>query len=205
MAVDFFRTNATADDSFIRGAGRLLWAGITISFPTKLESVINMSTYDAQTNWFDLGATKGGIQITHNNTEEAYDVDQIQGDIYSAPTGYEVSVGTTLAEMTLERYQIAFQGSAGTIDSTPGSGPEKQLGVGNPTTYIQRRLAVLQQRSSGKIRGYFFRIAQKMPQEVTLQFNKSGEQQTVPVRFKCLPDASIADVESRFFIIRDQV
>jgi len=205
MALDFFRTNATADDSFIRGAGRLLWAGITVSFPTKLETVINMSTYDAQSNWYDLGATKGGIQISHNNTEESYDVDQIQGDIYSAPTGYEVSVGTTLAEMTLERYQIAFQGSSVTTDSTPGSGSEKQLGVGNPSTYIQRRLAVLQQRASGKIRGYFFRIAQKMPQEATLQFNKTGEQQTVPVRFKCLPDASIADVESRFFIIRDQV
>lgn len=74
MATDFFRTSIN-DESFVRTAGRLLWAGITVSFPTKLGDVINMSTYEAQTGWNDLGATKGGIQVTINNTEETFDVD----------------------------------------------------------------------------------------------------------------------------------
>jgi len=204
MATDFFRTSIN-DESFVRTAGRLLWAGITVSFPTKLGDVINMSTYEAQTGWNDLGATKGGIQVTINNTEETFDVDQIQGDIDSLPNAWEVSVGTNLAEMTVERMQIAWQGSSITTDATPGSGSEKELGIGAPTTYIRRRLAVLLKRKDDKVRGFFFRIAQRMPQESNVNFAKTGEQQQIPVRFKCLPDTSISDVNSRFFIIRDQV
>lgn len=204
MATDFFRTSVN-DESFVRTAGRLLWAGTTISFPTKISDVINMSTYDAASGWNDLGATKTGIQVTVNNTEENFDVDQILGDIYSAPNQWEVSVGTALAEMTLERMQIAWQGSGVTTDATPGSGSEKELGVGAPTNYIQRRLAVLLMRRDSKIRGFFFRKVQRMPQESNINFAKTGEQQTIPVRFKCLPDTSISDTEKRFFIVRDQV
>lgn len=208
MSTDFYRT-AIDNYSFNRGAGRLMWAGITIAFPTKIADVINMSTYDAVTGWNDLGATKSGIQISINNTEETFDVDQILGDIYSAPNAWEVSVGSQLAETTLERMQIAWQGSDVTTDATPPSGSEKELGIGNPTAYIQRRLAVLFPRTYGgndiKVRAFFFRKVNKMPQESNLSFNKTGEHQSIPVRFKALPDASIADVNSRFFIVRDQI
>lgn len=204
MATDFFRTSIN-DESFVRGAARLLWAGTTISFPTSIGSVINMSTYDAATGWNDLGATKTGIQISRNNTEESFDVDQILGDIYSAPNAWDMSVGTALAETTLERFQVAWQGSAVTTDATPPSGSEKNLGLGVPTTYLQKRLAVLFQRRDNKIRGYFFRIVQRMPQESNITFAKTGEQTTIPVRFKCLPDTSISDIDSRFGIVRDQV
>lgn len=201
---DFHRTYVN-DESFIRGAARLLWAGTTIAFPTKIADVINMSTYDATANWNELGATKTGISISINNAEETFDVDQIAGDISTEPTNWEVFVGTQLAEMTLERLAVAWEGSAVTVDATPPSGSEKELGIGQPTAYTQRRLAVLFQRPNGKIRGYFFRKAQRTPQESTIAHAKTGEQQSVPVRFKCLADSSISEVKKRFFIIRDQV
>src|SRR4051812_7077644 len=107
---DFFRTNVAGDDSFIRGAARVLWAGSTVSFPSKIADVINMSTYDAMTGWNELGATKTGVQISVNNTEETFDVDQIVGDIDTRPVSWEVSVTTALAEMTLDRLALAWEG-----------------------------------------------------------------------------------------------
>jgi hypothetical protein len=200
---DFHRTFVN-DESFIRGAARLLWAGTTITFPVKLGDVINLSTYDAITGWNDLGATKTGIQITVNNAEETFDVDQIFGDIDSRPTNWEVSVGTALAEMTVERLQIAWEGSTVLTDIVPEP-DEKEVGFGLPDSYTQRRLAVLFKRPNDKIRGYLFRKVQRTPQESTVTHAKTGEQISVPVRFRCLPDLSISDVKKRMFIIRDQV
>ena len=199
---DFHRTYVD-DNSFIRGAARIMWCGTTIALPTTLASIINLSTYDAQTNWNELGATKTGIQITMHNSEEAFDVDQILGDIRSQPTNWEMAVQTNLAEMTLERLQIAWEGSGVTTDAgvTPN---EKQIGFGQPTAYVQRRLAVLFQRPNNKIRGYLFRIAQRSPQDSTVVHNKTGEQITIPMRWKILADPSVNDVYSRFMIIRDQ-
>lgn len=209
---DFHRTSVT-DTSFIRGAARLLIAPMTQAFPTKISDVINLgsvgppvvaASYDAQTGWIDLGATKTGVQITINNAEETFDIDQALADIASQPTSWECSVGTQLAEFTPEKMQIAWEGSAITTDATPPEGSEKEIGFGQPTSYTQRMLAVLFQRPNGKIRGYFFRKVQRMPQESSVTHAKTGEQISIPIRFKALADTSVTDIYKRFFIIRDQ-
>lgn len=210
---DFHRTFVN-DRSFIRGAARLLIAPVATARPTQISDVINLTEpvepattpalYDAQTDWTDLGATKTGIQITINNAEEAFDVDQILGDIASQPTSWECSVGTQLAEFTPERMQIAWEGSAVTEDSTPTSGAEQEVGFGAPTSYSQRRLAVLFQRPNGKIRAYLFHRVQRMPQESSITHAKTGEQVSIPVRFRVLQETEITDLNKRFFVIRDQ-
>lgn len=199
---DFFRPNVN-DDNFIRGAGRLMWAGSTIGHPTTIGGIINLSTYDAMTNWFDLGATKTGITISVNNTEEAFDVDQIMGDLQVLPTNWECSVQTQLAEMSLERLTVAWEGSPVTTD-TDVSPNEKEMGFGSPIAYTPRKLAVLFQRPNGKVRAYIFRKVVRAAVESSVVFAKTGEQQTVPVRFRALADLSISDPYKRFFIIRDQ-
>lgn len=227
MSVDIHRTFVN-DGSFIRGAARILIAPIAQAFPTKIGDVIELGdlagmpvtppTYDALDDWLDLGATKTGIQITINNSEETFDIDQSFGDIDSQPTGWECSVGTQLAEFTPERMQVAWEGSAITIDNTAAlvaaSGPEKEIGFGTPTSYTRRRLSVVYQRpptrlangtlEAGKIRLYTFRRVQRMPQESSITHQKGGEQISIPVRFRAIPDTSISDVAKRFFIIRDQ-
>lgn len=195
---DFFRVSVT-DDNFIRGAARLMWAGTTITFPTSIGTIINLSSYDAITGWNDLGATKTGVTITHNNTEETFDVDQILGDIDSRPVSYEQTISTQLAEMTLERLQVAWEGGA-----IASAGGERTMGVGEPPVYIRRQVAVLFQKANGKIRAHVFRRAQKSPQESAVSFNKTGEQQSVPVRFRALADTSIVDVYTRTQVIFDQ-
>jgi hypothetical protein len=211
---DFHRTDVN-DRSFVRGAARLLVAPIAQAKPTKISDVIRLASgsgppafalYDPASGWSDLGATKTGIQITMNNAEESFDVDQIMGDISSAPTSWECSVGTQLAEMTPERMQVAWEGSAITTavvaDSPTGS--EQEIGFGQPVSYTQRRLAVVFQRPNGKIRAYFFHKVQRMPQESSITHAKTGEQISIPVRFRVLADSSVADIYKRFFIIRDQ-
>jgi len=206
---DFHRTSVD-NRSFIRGAARIMVAPYsTTSRPTKISDVIALASgsgtaiYDATSAWTELGATKTGIQIMHNNAEETFDVDQIFGDINSAPTSWEVSVGTQLAEMTPEKLQIAWEGSAITVDSGPTI-PEHEIGFGQPTSYTQRRLAVLFQRPNGRIRAYLFHKVQRTPQESSATHAKTGEQISVPVRFKVLADSTVTDPLKRFFIIRDQ-
>lgn len=201
---DFYRTSID-DTSFIRGAARIIWAfTASTPFPAKIADVLNMSTYDAMPGWFDLGATKTGCQISVNNTEDTFDVDQILGDIDTRPTAWEYTVATAIAEMTPDKLQIAWEGGPVTIDNTPPQGPEKFVTFGGPLVYTQRRLAILYQRPSGKIRGFFFRKVVRMPQQSTVTYAKTGEQMQIPVQWKALPDMSISDVYQRVLVIRDQ-
>ncbi len=189
------RSQMTANGSFTGGTT----PAIAVTTTTPGLGVL----YDAQAGWVDLGATKTGIQITVNNAEETFDVDQILGDIASQPTNWECSVGTQLAEFTLERMQHAWEGSAISTDATP-TAPEQEMGVGNPTSYTKRRLAVLFQRPNGKIRAYLFHQVQRQPQESSITHAKTGEQISIPVRFRVLAETAILDPYKRFFIIRDQ-
>jgi hypothetical protein len=196
---EFFST-AINDNTFIRGAARLLWAGTTIAFPTTIGDILNLSTYAAGTGWNDLGATKTGITVTHNNTEEEFDVDQILGVIDTRPVSYEQAVTTALAEVSLQRLQIAWQGGPITT-----SGSEESMGVGEPPVYIKRRLAVVFKKADDKLRAHVFRLVTKSPQESALAFNKTGEQQQIPVSFRALADTSIADTYTRTQVVFNQV
>lgn len=200
MPGPFLRTNVDLDHNFIRGAARIMWAGATVTFPGDISDIINLSSYDVGSGWNDLGATKTGITITVNNTEETFDVDQVYGDLDSRPTGWEVTVSTSLAEMTLAHLQLAWEGA---VQGTGTAGSATQ-GFGEPLFYTRRRLAVLFQRQNGQIRAFVFRTVQRTPQESAIVFAKTGEQQSVPVRFRCLADTSITDVQSRYFVIFDQ-
>lgn len=212
---DFFRTDVN-DRSFIRGAARLLYAPITTPAPTEIGDIIHLTAgsgvelYDpkytsASNGWVDLGATKTGIQISMNNTEETFDVDQIYGDIDSLPTNWEVSVGTQLAEFTPEKLTLCWEGTSVETNTSTNSGEDEEVvSFGQPSSYTRRRLAVLFQRPNGKIRAYSFRKVQRLPQESTVTHNKTGEQISVPVQFRVLPDFAVTDPKARFFTIFDQ-
>ena len=201
--ITFIGALAEQDVAQITGSGTGLTGGTSPNITTATTTA-GTGQYDAKPGWTDLGATKTGIQISINNAEESFDVDQILGDISSAPTSWECSVGTALAEMTPERLQVAWEGSAITLDATPTTGSEQEVGFGSPTSYVKRRVAVLFQRPNGLIRAYLFHQVQRTPQESAVTHAKTGEQISVPVRFKVLSETSITDPYKRFFVIRDQ-
>lgn len=213
----FLRTNITPE-GFIQGAARLLVAPVSQAFPTRIDDIIvtasGPSQWDAKAGWSDLGATRTGINIARNNAEETFDVDQIQGDIASRPSNWEMSVGTALAEVTLERIDFVWEGGGVTTNATVTPN-EKQLGLGQPESYTQRRLAVVYQRANvrevngtitqGKVRAYVFRRVQRTPQDSSFTHQRTGEQATLPVRWRALADDTVVDVNSRFGTIFDQV
>lgn len=164
--------------------------------------------YDAQANWQDLGATKGGITVLRNNAEETFSVDQIQADIYSMPTSWEMSVSTQVAQADIDTIQYVWEGGTITIDGTTG---ERTLPLGTPTGYRQKRLVVLFQRQSmdggvtlGFIRAYNMRLTQRSPQESTIVHSRDGDQVSVPFTWKCLADGTVVDPNARFGGIIDQ-
>lgn len=159
--------------------------------------------YSPKTGWYDLGGTREGIQIEINNSEDSYDVDQIPGEVGSAPTDWECGVSTRLAEMTLERFAFTWEGPAITTDITPTI-PERETGGAGAVTYTQRRLAVLFKRPNGAILAFMFHKVQRSPQAVSLDFRKSGEAMTLPIRFKVLADETEADPKYQFYRVREQ-
>jgi hypothetical protein len=198
----FHRIDTT---KLVKGAGRLMAAASTQAMPLTIGEIIKTdpavgTAYDAQTGWSELGATREGIQVTINNTETGYDVDQIAGAIGTAPDTWSGALTTRLAERTLEHLQIAWEGGVITTTTITASvpnnvvaGTERRMGFAGATSYTERRLAVLFQRPNGKLEAWCVRRAVRAPQETSISFQKGGDPQTIAVQFNMLADSSVAD------------
>lgn len=185
-----------------------LLSGGTTPLVTNARTTPGVGQYDAQANYTDLGATKGGITIMRNNAEETFSVDQIQADIHSLPTAWEMSVSTAFAQADIDLIQYLWEGGTISLDVTSG---ERTLPLGTPDSYRQRRLVVGFQRFStdggvtpGFIRAYAMRITQRSPQESNIVHNREGDQVTIPYAWKCLADGTVQDPYARFGSIIDQ-
>ena len=204
---------------FVQGAGRILYAPAGTAFPDGLEDIIVLSTgatqYDLVTPWVEIGFTKTGINITRNNAEEDFDVDQVSGSIRRRPTNWEMSVGTQLAEATLETFQLAWE--LGPITDSSKTAPalsERHLGLGAPTSYTERLIAVLFQFPSepsgaapgraSLIRAWVFGRCYRAAQESGMTLQKTGEQVSLPVRWNAQADSS-KPTDEQFGSIFEQV
>lgn len=163
--------------------------------------------YDPQGEWSDLGATKGGIKITRNNTESLIDIDQIQAAVAALPDEWEMSVECPLAETSQANLAIAWEGEAQATQSPSkevafplGTGlapEEKVFGLGNPLAYEERRLAVIFKgtmgSNKGKLKAYCFRKTTRSATASTLDFMKTGNLATVNQTFRCFAEPVIAN------------
>jgi hypothetical protein len=139
-----------------------------------------------------------------NHAEETFDVDQILGDIESAPTSWGSFSLNCISRADSRAFQLAWEGSA--ITTNTGVTPnERTMGYGQATSYTRRRLAVLYKTDEDKVRAIVYRRVQLQPVESQITFNKTGEQQSIPIQFKALADTSVTDPKSRFFSIIEQV
>lgn len=201
----FFRIDET---QLVRGAGRLMIAPAAESEPDEIGDVYDTTSFDAQGDWEDLGATRQGISIAVNNTETAFDVDQVLGEIGTAPDTWTCTVATQLAEMTLEHLALVWEGSDVVTNMTP-SPAERKTGFAGATSYTERRLAIgfkkrLQGTTQDVLMLFYFHRAVRSPQEVTISFNKGGDAMTIPVTFKILADSTQADPRDGFGFIFEQ-
>lgn len=164
--------------------------------------------YDVKAGWLDLGPTLGGITVTHNNGEQTFTIDQINADIFTIPNNTEMTVAAAVSRNDIDTMKILWEG--GTIATIAASG-NRNLPLGTIQQYAQRRCCVLAQRPSldggvtpGGIRGVFFRITQRSPQESSLVWNKEGTQQTIAFTWKVLADTTVTDATARFGNVFDE-
>jgi len=79
---------------FVQGAGRILIADQDTPWPEGIEDLVVLTTgateYDPVDPWDEVGFTKTGINITRNNAEEDFDVDQVRGSIKRRPSNWEM-------------------------------------------------------------------------------------------------------------------
>jgi hypothetical protein len=186
-----------------------LLTGGTTPAATVAHTTSGVGQYDPLTGWTDLGSTKSGIQVMRNNTETQLDVDQILTSILAIPDEWEGTVTTQLAETTLENIAIAWEcPNAIVVDSTVTPN-ERHLQMGAPLAYVNRRLAILHQKtigtSAGRIRMISVRSVTKSPQNSTFDFQKTGAQQTIPLTFRMFADLNVTDPNQRFGEIVDQL
>src|SRR3954447_9855715 len=133
---------------FVQGAARILIAPISEPFPDGLEDIIDLTAgptlYDPIGSWEDVGFTKTGINITRNNAEETFTVDQIRSAIRTRPSNWEMSVGTQLAEASLETFALAWElPDPVTVTKTAPALNESHTGLSAPTSYPERLAAVV--------------------------------------------------------------
>ena len=117
-----------------------------------------------------------------------------------------MSVGTQLAEASLETFALAWElPDAGGVsqDRTPALS-EMHMGMGAPTSYPERRMCVLFQFppvvSGGTvaapeydeiIRAWVFRRCLHAAQESGFTLQNTGEQVSLPWRLNCMADGSL--------------
>lgn len=194
---------------FVQGAGRILIAPADTAFPAGLEDILVLTAgatqYDIVAPYEEVGFTKTGINITRNNSEETFDVDQVRSAIKRRPGDWEMSIGTQLAEASLETFQTAWElGAITAVTKTDPQLNERHLGLSAPTTYAEKQVVVLFQFDSGLIRAWVFRRCVRAAQESGLTLQKTGEQVSLPTRWNALADSE-QPVSSQFGAIIEQV
>lgn len=184
------------------------FTGGTTPVATIAVTTPGVGQYDVKAGWLDLGPTLGGITVTHNNTEQTYSIDQINADIFALPTGTDMSVSAAMSRNDIDTIKLLWEGATITTNGTSGN---RAMGMGSFLYYTQRRVCILSQRPSldggttaGGIRGVFFRITTRSPQESSLVYNKEGAQQTVAFQWKAYADTVVVDPLARFGQIFDE-
>lgn len=206
IVITYAGGNANAAQPLITASGAALTGGASPAVSVA-RTTAGFGLYDPVGQWSDLGSTAGGVDIARNNTETQIEIDQILASIATIPDEWEMTVTIPFADTTLENLQLAWEGGTISVDVTQTPN-ERHLPFGNPLAYTQRRLALVHQKtlgtSAGKMRAAVLRIVQRSPQNSSLNYSKSGKQQTIPHVFRALADVNVSEQNARFGEFVDQ-
>lgn len=197
------------EQGFMQGAGRIIVAEVAQAWPDGIEDLLVLTAgatqYDTVSGWEDVGFTKTGININRNASTEEFDVDQVTSSIRRRPSAWEMSIGTQLAEATLETFALAWElPDPAAVTKTDPQLDERHVGLSAPKEYRERRVAVVFQFPDGIIRAFVFRKCTRAAQESGLTLQKTGEQVSLPQRWDALADPD-QPVDSQFGEIFEQV
>ena len=161
------------------------------------EVSVNTSFADLNMNVIDF-LLYGDTKDVFGNTWQDLDPDLLDEE-----NQYGVAIlgtnlyGTTFSkggEYGLGDYGINFYGQDN-IDNA--------IHIPTTNSYVNR-IALLTQDDRGFIRAYIFRRALTLLNGANFNFQKTGDQQNLTVRFRCYPDSTIRDINKSFFVVREQ-
>lgn len=194
----------------MQGAGRILIADGDTTFPEAIDDIVVTATgatiYDPTTDWTEVGFTKTGINITRNNAEETFTVDQIRSAIRTRPSNWEMSVGTQLAETSLETFALAWELPDPEIVTAAAAATKglQKVGMGAPTSYAEKLLCVLFLYPDDIVRAFVWRRCLHAAQESGFTLQNTGEQVSLPWRLNCMADDTAPDGE-QFGVIFEEL
>jgi hypothetical protein len=171
------------------------FTGGTTPVATVAETTPGAGLYDPLGGWYPLGGTKNGVNPTMNNTEEEFTIDQQKTSIGILPNEYTWGFSTSLVEVTPENLAFAWDMGPVTLNTVPAI-PEKKIGFGTSDGYTVRRIAIIHRRPTtqgGLLRAHYFRKMIRTAAESSLAYASTGDQQSVAVSMRALPDENVSD------------
>ena len=196
--------NVVSEPKIFKGAARVVYADIMQPFPTKIEDVIDPTTYALAAGWHDLGATtRDGVRVIRGlEKDPGVEVDQVASNILlGAIRRWTGRVSMSLLHTDIDTLILCFETGAKTTTSA-GAGVVAQdiIQVGSPPTLTKRRLAVIQKHSvTDFLRMLVFRQASLAAEDIEVPF-QSDEVSVLPVTFELEADLTQPDAENLFAV-----
>ncbi|PYJ11276.1 MAG: hypothetical protein DMF06_03430 [Verrucomicrobia bacterium] len=154
--------------------------------------------------WDYMGLTLAPLTLNVNTTEFNVDVQQLSTPILSAITAEELTLQTTLAELTAENLQLVFGGNITTTPAGAAQAGYKELKAGGRTQRTVYTLGFegktpLASGTLVPVRFFFHRV--QISLGGNMNFDK-GAATGVPISAKVLSDDAQADDEKLFIFQR---
>lgn len=193
-------------ENIIQGAAALWMSPSRTAVPTLPANAPGGDVFDNDPDWTGVGYTSDGVEIEFAPEFVDVEVDQLLDAAVIFKTKQSVTVKTTMSEATLENMLFVWGLKDSALTTT---GDEKELGIdgGSLNSFPgERQLAFIgsaprnDDNEVDKERLYVLRRI--LQTESSSHGLKRSEATTLPVSFRCLPDAQFTGAGYGF--IRDR-
>lgn len=185
------------------GIGRVAKnATVLATDPANMADLMNTSfVWSNSDGWTDLGATVGGVSMTHGMAKSSVSVDQADAPIKRRVTDNTYTIATQLAEVgNLDTFEEAWLAADATTVVTTTE--ERIKGLAAVRVVPRKSLAVATVDEANIIRVYYFRDVELEGGDSTLALNES-DVQVLPVTWIANPSTAAAAGKEFGFIIEN--
>lgn len=196
----------TLDENKVyRGPSRLVAGRIGLTAPTKIEDVIDPTTFVLASGYFDLGFTSDdGVSV--NRSMETFDgiaIDQRKTNIYEGqPENWTMSLTCDLVDTDVATMAIVWElGDTTTLEADVGQIAQTRTTIGAPQSLTERRVAVLHQdNKTERLRMLWFRKVIPMQEDSETQIYDGGASM-LPLSMKIDQDLDVTDANGPFGLV----
>lgn len=209
MADTLTNVMTLTEDNIYRGPSRLVYGRIGLTEPTKIEDVIDPSTFVLASGYYDLGFTsEDGVSI--NREMETFDgipLDQRKTNVYEGqPENWTMSLSCDMVYADVATMAIIWElGDTTDLAADVGRVEQTKTAMGAPQSLTERRVVVLQQdNETERLRMFWFRKAIPMQEGSETQVYDGGASM-LPLSMKLDQDLDVTDTNGPFGLVFEGV